>query len=159
VSFDAAHVTIGQLQLILGSGAESLSCSQLAPHKVATTDRGYAYRAVLFHIFFTGLNFLVYINWPNIPLLHPDAIRLDVISLLRSPPEVHEARFYCNWIHCRPRTRPREERYSIHLTFAPPTPVSCSSKPNFAGTGCLPFAVGSDKPGRSGRPDTMQAST
>ena len=93
LSFDLGRMVIDSVELTDGSGAESLSRFQLQPNELAVADCGYAHRAGLFHVSSSGAHFLVRINWLNIPLLHPNGDRLDILSCLRSLPEAQAASF------------------------------------------------------------------
>lgn len=93
LGFDLGRMSIDHIELTDRSGAESLSRFQLAPNEVAIADCGYAHRAGLFHIYSSGGHFLVRINWLNVPLLHPDGSRLDLLSLLRPLPEAQATSF------------------------------------------------------------------
>lgn len=56
-------------------------------------ERGYAHRRGLYSVRQQGGDFIVRLNWQNVPLQDNDGLQVDLLALLRSLPEVRAKSF------------------------------------------------------------------
>lgn len=75
------------------SGGERLSRFTFHPNEIAVGDCGYAHRTGLESVVSQGADFLVRLNWSNLPLLTPDGTPIDLLSYCRSAAGVEPAEF------------------------------------------------------------------
>lgn len=71
------------LQLTGNEGGERLDRFEFAPGDLVIGDRGYAHRRGLAHVAASSADFLVRINWYNVPLEHQDGGSFDLFGFLR----------------------------------------------------------------------------
>ena len=83
LGFDAARLAIDDIELTDASGGESLTRFGLMPGQVAVADRGYAHRRGLHSVRAQGADFIVRINWQNLPLTDRASTPFDLFAFLR----------------------------------------------------------------------------
>lgn len=93
VCFSPAAMSVSQVQLTDASGGETLTRFECSQADILIGDRGYAHRAGLAHIRAQGADFIIRLNWQNVPLLHPDGSAFDILAALRTVPEAQVADF------------------------------------------------------------------
>ncbi|NOZ87279.1 MAG: transposase [Deltaproteobacteria bacterium] len=89
--FNLDSLAIEHVELTDGRGGETFKRFTLRPGEIAIGDRGYAHRAGLHSLVTTGADFLVRLNWQNLPLQTPDGKSFDIMDFLRKLPDA-EAR-------------------------------------------------------------------
>lgn len=93
LSFNLAALSIDHIQLTDQSGGESLTRFPAAPGDLIIGDRGYAHRAGFHAVHRAGADFLVRLNWQNVPLLDATGAAFDLMQALRSIPDAEPASF------------------------------------------------------------------
>lgn len=93
LGFDLARLAIDHIELTDRFGGESLSRFQLAPGEVAVADAGYAHRAGLAYVRGSGSDFLIRLNWQNMPLLNQQGDPFDLLQALRGLPDAEPDSF------------------------------------------------------------------
>lgn len=88
LGFDLATMAIDHAELTNASGGETFKRFALRPGEIAVGDRGYAHRAGLRSLADLGADFLVRLNWQNLPLQQPDGRSFDLLDFLRKLPDV-----------------------------------------------------------------------
>lgn len=84
LGFDVGSLGIDWLEVTDAKGGESYSRLKMGPGDLILADRGYCHRRGLAAVRQAGADFLVRINWQNLPLQDAQHQRLDVVSLLKS---------------------------------------------------------------------------
>lgn len=82
LGLDLSTLSISSLEVTGPEGGESLSRYSVVAGDLFLADRGYAHRCGLWQIRQGGGDFLVRINWQNLPLQDADQQRLDLAALL-----------------------------------------------------------------------------
>lgn len=87
LGFDLASLSIDHIELTDGKGGETLTHFTLGPGEIAVGDRGYAHRKGLHAVRAAGADFIVRLNWQNLPLKTPSGASFDLIDFLRRLPD------------------------------------------------------------------------
>jgi hypothetical protein len=82
LGLDPSGLTINSLEVTGPEEGESLARFELKPGDLFVADRGYAHRRGLAWVRQSGGDFLVRINWQNLPLQDEQQQRLDLATLL-----------------------------------------------------------------------------
>jgi DDE family transposase len=87
---DLSRLSINSLEVTGPEGGESFARFSVAPGDLVLADRGYSHRRGLSSVVAAGGDFLVRINWQNLPLEDAQQQRLDIAELLQQiqSPEV-----------------------------------------------------------------------
>lgn len=93
LGFNLRSLAIDHVELTDSSGGETLTRFQFAPGEVVLGERGYAHRRGLYSVRQQGGDFIVRLNWQNVPLQDNDGLQVDLLALLRSLPEVRAKSF------------------------------------------------------------------
>lgn len=93
LGFDLATLAIDHVELTDARGGETLCRFTFEPGDVVVGDRGYAHRRGLWSVLSSGADFLVRLNWQNIPLQRPNGRKFEVLDALRSLPEARVGEF------------------------------------------------------------------
>jgi hypothetical protein len=83
LGLDLSRLSIDSLEVTGPEGGESLARFMVAPGDLVLGDRGYSHRRGLSSVREAGGDFLVRINWQNLPLEDAQQQRLDLAELLR----------------------------------------------------------------------------
>jgi len=95
LSYNLSNPTIEALELTDFSGGETLRRFAIRPGEIAVCDRGYAHRAGLWSVRESGADFIVRLNWQNVPLQTSDGEPFSILSFLRHLPDAIPARAWC----------------------------------------------------------------
>jgi hypothetical protein len=82
LGFDLGSLGIDWIEVTGAKGGESYSRLKMGPGDLILADRGYCHRRGLAAVRQAGADFLVRINWQNLPLQDAQHQRLDLVSLL-----------------------------------------------------------------------------
>jgi hypothetical protein len=93
LGFDLGSLSIDAVELTGAEGGESLSRFQVGPREVLIGDRGYAHRRGLWSVRQAGGDFLVRLNWQNLPLQTPQAEVFDLLRAARSLSDAQAGEF------------------------------------------------------------------
>lgn len=93
LGFDLGSLCIDAVELTGAEGGESLSRFQVGPREVLIGDRGYTHRRGLWSVRQAGGDFLVRLNWQNLPLQTSEAERFDLLRAARSLSDTQVAEF------------------------------------------------------------------
>lgn len=93
LTLDLASLKVDAIELTDSSGGERLSRFKFQPNEIVVGDAGYAHRAGLESVIGQGAEFLVRLNWSNLPLLTPEGEPLDLITCCRSVVGTEPAEF------------------------------------------------------------------
>ena len=85
--FDVGRMAIQDFQVTDASGGESLSRFSVEPGEVVVGDRGYIHRRGFAHILAQGGDFIVRMNWQNLPMTAPDGSPFELLPTVRFLPE------------------------------------------------------------------------
>jgi hypothetical protein len=88
LGFNLDRLAIDAIELTDASGGETLSRFAFSPGEVVVADRGYAHRRGLHNVIAAKAEFLVRINWQNMPLQTHTGVPLDMFHFLRDLPEI-----------------------------------------------------------------------
>lgn len=83
LSYDLLAKSIDQADVTDAHGGETLLRFSPEPGDLYVADRGYAHRRGLAAMGHAGGDFIVRLNWQNVPMQHPDGKSFDVIQTLR----------------------------------------------------------------------------
>lgn len=83
MGFDLGSLSIDSLEVTGSEGGESYSRFRVDEKEVMIADRGYAHRRGLWSIVESGADFLVRLNWQNLPLQDLQGERFDLFGALR----------------------------------------------------------------------------
>ena len=83
LGLDLSRLSINSLEVTGPEGGETLARFTVAPGDLVLGDRGYSHRRGLSSVRQAGGDFLVRINWQNLPLEDAQQQRLDLAELLR----------------------------------------------------------------------------
>jgi len=87
LGFDLSSLSIDHVELTDDKGGETLTRFALRPGEIAVGDRGYAHRKGLHSVRAAGADFIVRLNWQNLPLKTADGAAFDLLAFLRRLPE------------------------------------------------------------------------
>ena len=93
LTLNLASLKVDAIELTDSSGGERLSRFKFQPGEIALGDAGYAHRAGLESVIGQGAEFLVRLNWSNLPLLTPEGEPVDLITCCRSVVGTEPAEF------------------------------------------------------------------
>jgi Transposase DDE domain len=93
LGLDLSSLQIDRIELTGSHGGETFSRLALEPGELILADRGYAHRSGLVSVRQAGAEFLVRINWQNLPLQDAQQQRLDLIQLLEQIPKEEAVEF------------------------------------------------------------------
>lgn len=82
LGFDVARFEVDRIEVTGAQAGESYSRLEIGPGDLILADRGYCHRAGLAAVRQAGADFLVRINWQNLPLQDSQQQRLDLVHLL-----------------------------------------------------------------------------
>lgn len=101
LGFDLGSLSIDAVELTGAEGGESLSRFQIGAREVLIGDRGYAHRRGLWSVRQAGGDFLVRLNWQNLPLQTPEGERFDLLREARSLSEGQVGEFAVQTVETR----------------------------------------------------------
>ena len=84
LALNLASLKVDDVTLTDSSGGEQLSRFRFHPGEVVVGDRGYAHRAGLEYVVGQRADFLIRINWSNLPLVTLDRDPVDLLAYCRS---------------------------------------------------------------------------
>jgi hypothetical protein len=84
MTMSLASLKIDDVAITDVSGGERLSRFKFHPQEIAVADTGYAHRAGLESVVRDGADFLVRLNWSNLPLITIDGQAVDLLAYCRS---------------------------------------------------------------------------
>ena len=87
LGFDLSTLAIDDIELTDASGGESLTRFVWREGDIVMGDRGYAHRQGLRSVVDAGADFIVRLNWQNMPLQTADGRDFDLLDALRRLPE------------------------------------------------------------------------
>lgn len=87
LGFDLSTLAIDHVELTDSSGGESLTRFTLRQGEIAIGDRGYAHRKGLQSVIESDANFIVRLNWQNVPLQTSTGRKFDLLNFLRCLPD------------------------------------------------------------------------
>lgn len=93
LGFDLGSLSIDSVELTDAQGGESLSRFQVGPREVLIGDRGYAHAKGLESVQQAGGQFLVRINWQNLPLQTRQGEAFDLVAAAREIADTEVAEF------------------------------------------------------------------
>ena len=93
LGWELGSAGIDSIELTDDKGGESLERFSIAPGELAIADRGYAHRAGMWSVMLSGGDFIVRLNWQNVPLRDRDGSPFDLLAALRGMPEAQAAEF------------------------------------------------------------------
>jgi len=88
LGFDLQKMRIDHIELTDASGGESMTRFPMKPGEIAICDRGYAHRRGLRSTRDSGGDFIVRLNWQNLPLQTLRGHSFDIVGFLRKLPDV-----------------------------------------------------------------------
>ena len=83
MGFDLKRFAIDHVELTTVKGGETLKRFSIGPGEVVVGDQGYSHCRGLASVVASGGDFLIRMNWQNVPLDHPDGTRFDLFENLR----------------------------------------------------------------------------
>jgi len=84
MTMSLASLKIDDIAITDVSGGEHLSRFKFHPHEIVIADAGYSHRAGLESVARDGADFLVRLNWSNLPLVTIDGQPVDLLAYCRS---------------------------------------------------------------------------
>jgi hypothetical protein len=84
MTMSLASLKIDDVAITDVSGGERLSRFTFQPQEIAVADAGYAHRAGLESVVRSGADFLVRLNWSNLPLVTIDGQAVDLLAYART---------------------------------------------------------------------------
>jgi hypothetical protein len=93
LGFDLGSLSIDSVELTGAEGGESLSRFRVGPREVLIGDRGYAHAKGLGSVQQAGGEFLVRLNWQNLPLQTPQGEAFDLLQAARALADTEAAEF------------------------------------------------------------------
>ena len=87
LGFNLAKLAIDHIELTDVSGGETLTRFKMNPGEIAIGDRGYARRRGLKSVVDAGADFIVRLNWQNLPLKDQSGHAFDLFDFLRKLPD------------------------------------------------------------------------
>ena len=83
LGLDLGTLTVDDIEITDAKGGETLKRFAHQPGELIVGDRGYAHRAGMAAVREAGSDFLVRINWQNVPLSHSNGEAVDFLRVLR----------------------------------------------------------------------------
>ena len=93
LGFDLGSLSIDSVELTSVKGGESLSRFQVGPREVLIGDRGYSHAKGLRSVQQAGGEFLVRMNWQNLPLQTRQGEAFDLFQAARGVADIEAAEF------------------------------------------------------------------
>lgn len=93
LTLNLASLKVDAIELTDSSGGERLTRFQFRPHEIVVGDAGYAHRVGLESVIAQGAEFLVRLNWSNLPLLSLEGDPMDLLVCCRSVVGTEPAEF------------------------------------------------------------------
>ncbi len=93
LGFDLGSLSIDSVELTGAEGGESLSRFQVGPQEVLIGDRGYAHVKGLWSVRQEGGEFLVRLNWQNLPLQTPEGESFNLLQAAQGIADTEAAEF------------------------------------------------------------------
>lgn len=93
LGYDLSSFAIDHIELTDAKGGEKLGRFRFRQGELVVGDRGYAHRKGLAIALKTGADFIVRLNWQNLPLRTPSGESFDIITALRGLPEAETGGF------------------------------------------------------------------
>lgn len=93
MGYDLTTWAINHIELTDARGGETLTRLPVQAGDVVIGDCGYAHRRGLHAVVSAAGQFLIRLNWQNVPLTHPSGEPFDILDALRSLPEVQAGDF------------------------------------------------------------------
>jgi hypothetical protein len=93
LGFDLASLSIDHVELTDVKGGETLTRFPLRKDEVLIGDRGYAHRRGMQAVIDAGADFLIRLNWQNVPLRHRSGRSFDLLEALRGLKETEVGDF------------------------------------------------------------------
>jgi Transposase DDE domain len=93
VGVDLRTVSMDHIEITDASGGETLRRFDFSPNDLVIADRGYAHAAGIDSLVQASAQFIVRINWQNLPLYDANDGRLEVLEMLRHLPEADAGEF------------------------------------------------------------------
>ncbi len=93
VGVDLQTLSMDSIEITDSSGGETFRRFEFSPTDLVIADRGYAHAAGIDALVQASAQFIVRINWQNLPLFDFGGRRLDVLEMLRSLPEADAGEF------------------------------------------------------------------
>lgn len=90
---DLERLVIEQIELTDRRSGESLTRFRFGAGELVVADRGYAHRNGLAFVHSTGADYLIRLNWSNVPLQTRSGAVFDLLAALRSLPEAEPGDF------------------------------------------------------------------
>lgn len=87
LGFDLGSMTISQVKLTDFRGGESLKRFKFSTGDVVVADRGYSRRGELATVRRQGCDFIIRLNWANVPMIDENGKPFDLLGALRGIPE------------------------------------------------------------------------
>jgi hypothetical protein len=87
LGFDLGSLAINQVKLTDFRGGESLKRFKFSPGDVVVADRGYSRRGELATVIRQDGDFIIRLNWANVPMMDESGKRFDLLNALRGIPE------------------------------------------------------------------------
>lgn len=93
LGLDLSGLRIDRIEITGAEGGESFTRLAIGPGDLVLADRGYAHRRGLAAVHGAGADYVVRINWQNLPLEDAQHNRLDLVALAESVPDGQAAEF------------------------------------------------------------------
>jgi hypothetical protein len=87
------NLSVDHVEVTDSKGGERLSRFNVGKGELIIGDIGYAHRAGLHWVVNSGGDFLIRLNWSNVPLLHADESPFDILGELRGIPDAQVSSF------------------------------------------------------------------
>jgi hypothetical protein len=87
LGFDLGSLTINQVKLTDFRGGESLKRFKFSAGDVVVADRGYSRRGELATVIRQNGDFIIRLNWANVPMMDESGKQFDLLNALRRIPE------------------------------------------------------------------------
>jgi hypothetical protein len=84
LGYDLGRGCVDEVHLTTQKVGEHLARFQVRPGEIAVGDRAFATRAGLMAVLEAGADFIVRLNWSNVPLFEEDGSRFDLFAALRA---------------------------------------------------------------------------
>jgi|WetSurMetagenome_2_1015567.scaffolds.fasta_scaffold158289_2 hypothetical protein len=102
LGFDLATLSINHVELTDASGGETLKRFPIQPGEIVLGDRGYAHRQGFYSVVSAQADFLVRLNWQNVPLQEPTGKPFELLTALRGLEDTKPSEFS---VHIAPSTK------------------------------------------------------
>ena len=93
MGYDLATLSIDHVELTDHRGGETLTRFPLEPGDIMVGDRGYSHRRGIHTVVKAGADFLIRLNWQNVPLEQRSGEPFDLLGALRGLPEADAGDF------------------------------------------------------------------